>query len=841
MVPISRVWSMEQRGDPFDRAIEGLLIGVLAFMPLAFGAVEAWSEEVVLVLTAVMSVCFLLKLIVRKQVPITWTWAYVPIVVFLLVVVVHLIPLPSGWVRLLSPNTAALKTELLGGLPDARGELSHMTLTFYPYATRHDLRLVLATVVVFVVVFNVYRRSEQIVRLLGAITIIGAAVALLCLLQNVAGNDKIYWFVSSPHGTAHSGPFVNHSHYAQFMNLSIGAALGLIFVKVHQRFLGRRVTPVVVAEYLSSPSTRVVWAVVAMVVVGLASVFVSLSRGGMIGTMFAGAFMTLVLTWKKSLRGPAWIMAFLALGAFICVLYVGFDAVYDRLGTLRELQRAEGGRWQVGKDVAVAWTRFPLMGTGLGSHEVVYPMFDRSRSPALSSHAENEYAQAAEETGAVGLVALVAFGVVVWSGYARALRASGVPIRSAAFGLGFGLTAILVHSLSDFGQHMPANALLSATFCGLMLRLPHMGRQEGTARGETVLAGKQAARWGIVGLIVATLFWGWALHSTDAARRGEAYWAKALSVEDDLMERNWQAGDDEYTALLSDAAKARDCQPSNIKYRHWLSVYRWNAISRATDPNTGDVVLSPPALRFVERIADELKQSLRLCPTFGPSWCVLGQLEKFVLERDEEGARHIRRGRKLAPCDPTTCLVAGLLHAEERNPVAAFDDWRRAVELDERLFDEVSSSLVGLLGRSDLAYELAADNAKRLIRLENILHHSQENPDLLETIRAHILRLLEQETRDSGAPAWQFVWLAQQYRKDGNAEKAIEMYRQALALEYSQVVWRFWLAELLAEHGLAAEATRELKICLRLHPRYRAAQRLFATLTAQLSAGGSPY
>lgn len=35
----------------FDTVIEWLMIALLAFMPLAFGAVSAWSEQVVIILT----------------------------------------------------------------------------------------------------------------------------------------------------------------------------------------------------------------------------------------------------------------------------------------------------------------------------------------------------------------------------------------------------------------------------------------------------------------------------------------------------------------------------------------------------------------------------------------------------------------------------------------------------------------------------------------------------------------------------------------------------------------------------------------------------------------------
>ena len=356
----ANLWQGYGQNDPFDRAIEWLLIALLAFMPLAFGAVEAWSEEVVIVLAAAIVLCFCARVVVRRDLTVVRTWAYIPVLAFVLLAAGQLLALPIPLVRLISPNTVAQKMELLQDIRAAGAASNRMTISFYPHGTAHDLRLVLAVAGVFVVVLNAFRRPEQIRRLLLAITVIGGGVALLALMQDLFGNGMIYWFVPSPHGTALSGPFVNHSHYAQFMNLSIGAALALLCMEAHRVFRRRRLTPATVADYLGSPAARLLWGLSAIIVLGTATIFVSLSRGGTVSLMIAGAFTVLVLGLRRSLRGSGWVIALLALAAFISVLYIGFDTVYDRLGTLSDLNRAEGGRWQILKDVAVAWTRFPL-------------------------------------------------------------------------------------------------------------------------------------------------------------------------------------------------------------------------------------------------------------------------------------------------------------------------------------------------------------------------------------------------------------------------------------------------------------------------------------------------
>lgn len=813
----------------FDRAVEWLVVVLLAFMPLAFGAVEAWSEEIVVLLAAIMSICLLLKLLLEQNTRPVWSWTYLPILLFVLVAAVQLFPLPASVVDTISPNTAATKKELLGDLPNSGALLQSMTLSFYPNATRHDLRLVLAVAVIFIVTVNVYRRPDQIKRLLAVVAIIGGSIAVLALAQNVLGNGRIYWIVPAGDNQAYAGPFINHSHYSQFMNLSIGAALALVMVKVHENFVSRQITPASVAEYLGSSTARVVWILVAMVILGMTSVVVSLSRGGMVSMLIAGAATTLILGASKSLRGRSWIVVLLTLGAFVGVLFVGFDAVCDRLAALRNFNQVEGGRWQIVKDVASAWTRFPVVGTGLGTHEVVYPMFDRAAIPTLASHAENEYAQAAEETGIVGLMLLVAFLVGVWVNHARLVRKRTMPIQAGAYGLGFGLIAIMVHSLSDFGQHVPANAALSAVSCGLLVNLDRIGRKVDSSAVFAGTSGRfKTAR--VACLILTSAAFGWALIGADRARAAEASWAKALGAEQVLARRQWQGSDEEYARLIRYASDAAEYEPANIHYRHWLNVYRWRSISRVTDPNTGALILPRQAMKSVRRIAGELHDARLLCPTYGATYSVVGQIELFVLN-DPNGAERIRKGYLLAPGDPTACFVAGQLDAEQGEVEEAFAKLERTVQLDGRLFDDAASLCIERLNRPDLAVTLAGESTYRLSHVANALADIDEHKELADKARSQAVALLKEKCSQPDAPAAAFASMASIYGRQGDNEAAIENYRHALALDYSQVQWRLNLARLLAKSNRVAEAIHEARIGLRLRPQFKEAEKLIADLS----------
>jgi len=173
---LEQTWVGADFGERCDRAIEWLLIGLLAFMPLAFGVVEAWSEELVIALAAAVSICFCLRLILAWDTPLTWTWAYLPVAAFILVAVVQIVPLPIALVRLISPQTVSRKMELFTQIHGSGEVPSNMTMSFYVHATTHDLRLVLAAAALFFVTLNTMRRPDQIARLLGAVAATGGAV-----------------------------------------------------------------------------------------------------------------------------------------------------------------------------------------------------------------------------------------------------------------------------------------------------------------------------------------------------------------------------------------------------------------------------------------------------------------------------------------------------------------------------------------------------------------------------------------------------------------------------------------------------------------------------------------
>ena len=396
-----RTLNLETEPGRFDLVIEGLVVALLLFMPAALGVIAPWSEMVVVCGAAAIAVCLALKTLLARNAEgrqIVWSWAYVPLVLFVLLAVAQVVPLPTSLVKTVSPATVELRNRLLA---DAPASQDRMPLNFYPQGAMRELRLVLVAAVMFIAVVNTFHRKAQVKRLLAAVAAIGGLYGGIALLQDVTGADQIFWSIPT-FGRAQSGPFVNHNHYGQFINLSIGAAMALLLVRLHEE-LPRRLSPAQVFDRLQDPELRAAWWLGGVILVGAVTLFVSLTRGGMMGMLAAAAFTALMLALRRGLRGVGWVLSLLGLFVFIALLYVGFDAVAERVGTLHQASDPTSGRMQIYKDVAVSWRKFPVAGMGLGSWEYTYPMFDRSKSAEVAEYADSDYAQALHETGAVGL------------------------------------------------------------------------------------------------------------------------------------------------------------------------------------------------------------------------------------------------------------------------------------------------------------------------------------------------------------------------------------------------------------------------------------------------------
>ena len=258
------------------------------------------------------------------------------------------------------------------------------------------------------------------------------------------------------------------------------------------------------------------------------SVAMSLSRGGFLA-LLAGCLVCLLIQLVQSPGSarPA-LLGVIVAGSALLVSWFGFDTVSDRLGTLLKGDAYRESRAPVWSELMPLTRNFAVWGTGYGTMQYVSPLYrDPAQDPdAVVEHAHNEYLEALIE-GGLPRLALTLTGIAL--AYVLAFRALRRSLGQSAEGLVLGcllaLTTLVVHSIGEFGIHIPAIAILATV---LIAQLSALGGPEASraAQHSSAAADRDLRVWGLAPLlgaaglaIVALLLYtrGWRAYEADAS------------------------------------------------------------------------------------------------------------------------------------------------------------------------------------------------------------------------------------------------------------------------------------------------------------------------------------
>ena len=167
-----------------------------------------------------------------------------------------------------------------------------------------------------------------------------------------------------------SGTFVNYSNFAQFMNLSLGAGLALLLIRMREQSqyvapsLGLRMT-------LQQCWEMHRWYLAGIILCALA-VCTSMSRNGVISLILAAAVTGIALYRRGTFGWQGWIVGALPVALFAVLLVFGFDLVYERLATLHHADSFQS-REQLTAATLRAWAKRPFSAQVLGPMKSFFP------------------------------------------------------------------------------------------------------------------------------------------------------------------------------------------------------------------------------------------------------------------------------------------------------------------------------------------------------------------------------------------------------------------------------------------------------------------------------------
>jgi O-antigen ligase len=431
-----RAWS--------GRVVEAGVVSLLVFTPLAYGTVEAWSEAIAELVILGMVTAWVLGMLGDWEIRVDLPPGWLPGVLFLALVFLQAVPLPRAVLHAAAPWSVRLHDLARAYLPGS--EAAWATISLAPDATWREALKLAATAAFFLVVYNTYRTRAQVQRAIWAMIMTGAGIAVFGLVQRMTWNGRLYWVgPEAPHRQAFGphafGPFVNRAHFAALATVVIALALAILMAGVRPGSRGRRVWTARWRGLLETSSGVIL---IAVTLLG-GAVLIAGSRGGIVGLV--GMFITLAVlaAFEKPGQRPLNLVAVVAGVTLLAGAWLGFEIVAHTAGrlatetaTLDESMRVL--RWiDTGRLIQEA----PIVGTGLASFEVAFPVFRTVAYPARFTHAESDWVQLVSDTGVVGALLVVlaigqllAFGFGAWRASAqRADRALRLCALAALVGL----------------------------------------------------------------------------------------------------------------------------------------------------------------------------------------------------------------------------------------------------------------------------------------------------------------------------------------------------------------------------------------------------------------------
>ncbi len=380
---------------------------LLAFAVLSFGAVEEWSQAVLEVGASILLVLWAVRQYRLKSEQLAIPPEFLPLSAFALVIIGQLV----------------------------------FSLTASRYYTRVELQLLITYLIFVLLISQAFYRRGHWRAFVWFLMTLGFFVSVFGILQNLTFNGKLYWFRVMRYGGLPFGPYVNRNHFAGFAEMIIPVALvPLVLGKVRRER---------------------VFLVALFAVVPIVALLLSASRGGIVsfGVQMVILFSLLLV---RRVRGRYVIVGgIVVLAAVMAVSWIGVQQVLQRFSGIRKLEVSVGKRVAMRRDTWRLFLDHPIIGTGLGTLQMVYPPYDTLYDGRVVNHAHNDYLEALAETGVIGgLCCLWFLGTLLLN----ALK--GVVEKENSFGSVLNLSGlvacsgILVHSLVDFNLHIPANALL---------------------------------------------------------------------------------------------------------------------------------------------------------------------------------------------------------------------------------------------------------------------------------------------------------------------------------------------------------------------------------------------
>lgn len=434
------------------------MLGIIFMLPIPLGANRPWAwsffEMAIFMLTAFVVVknWKAEKLGISAYINSVYLW-----LLLILICSLQIIPLPDFVVAILSPTSFDLFHSV---------SADNYYISVDPGQSMVSFIKLLSFFCLFICVLSLINTEKRIRLLLLTIMSAGTFQALFGAFEILLGFKESLIF-GLPIEEVATGSFVYKNHYANFLMMSLAAAVGLLVASLEKYSMS---TP---KDFMRSfantllSSKAIVRICIAIMVIGLV-----MSRSRMGNTAFfvsiavVGA-MAFVLIKNRSKGLTVLVVSMFIVDLFIVSAYFGLERVKERLS---QTSLSHETRDEVVRDAYPIIADFPLFGSGGGSFYSTFPSYQKSEIAVFYDHLHNDYLQFLIEYGVIG--SFILFSIFIFCIY-KSMRAMHQRRSSIFKGSSFACLMVFLgmglHMTVDFPLQAYANASYFVIFLALSM------------------------------------------------------------------------------------------------------------------------------------------------------------------------------------------------------------------------------------------------------------------------------------------------------------------------------------------------------------------------------------
>jgi len=461
---------MSRRDKFCQKIIEWGIIGILVFSPLPAASVYGWSVLVIqLVVVVMLGAYFLMEEKPQNNVflsrslkaPRYLFWG------FFAFLFLQVVPLPKFLVKFFSPKTFSFYQNFS---PDF-SSTHFLSLSVVPTQTLKQGFEILTYVLLGFLILRTVTRRHQIMQIFSVIVAMGIFEAFYGFFELYSSNPHILFYKKTHFLDCVTGTFVNRNHLSGYLEMVIPLAVGLVIARIDFfEWSGLRLR-----DKLVRISERgLAWnGLISLGIVGMALAIVfSKSRSGIFILVLSFILLSGLagLYYQRGEQERKGIKTFLKVvffGIVLFSLYIGIGATLERFSLDKILQEQRPLVW--GNTIEMIGD-FPVFGSGLGTFASVYPAYEESGEFVRWTHAHNDYLEYTAELGIAGMILLLGGILYLLVKTFRIWKERRHPlVKGLAIGGIVALLGIMIHSITDFNLHIPANMVLFTVILSLTM------------------------------------------------------------------------------------------------------------------------------------------------------------------------------------------------------------------------------------------------------------------------------------------------------------------------------------------------------------------------------------